>query len=448
MRKLLHLLLLGLLASCTLPVIEAEIEGGENANTLREVHILTRSASGIHYPLTIYAFDTEEGKLVKSETLHSEAEDLQFTLPTGDYHVVAVAGAEGCDIPSSPTLSSLIQAPPSGLLAQPLQMGSASVKVMQNTTVSITLYNQVAAVNLSLCDIPHDVKAVSVSFSLMASAISLDGKHNGNATTTISLTREEEVWLAPMFYTLPCVSENLGLSITTTTPTGNQVYGYTHPSPLKANTPYAMSGSLTEGFIINGSIALAGWNETEEITFNFGGTGGGNNDNNSSDNNKDEVYEVTTLPEVGSLWNGQFVVGALDIDDPDIIPMLLLSLSEWTGVTSATHEETPDMAAEIAAAYTEGDLTGWRIPTRREVNKMCATLGYITLEETNAFLSTNGIVPLSTGTDSETKNTIRYLCDDAAFSFTWDSEGSPSKAGSKRGYHLRLVNSVRFRVIE
>ena len=419
-------------------------------DTKRSVHILTRSTSDISYPLTLYAFNVEDGTLVTSDTQFTEADELSFALSAGNYYMVAVAGIEDCDVPSSSILSSTIYAPSNGELTQPLQMGSASVQVTQNTTVSITLYNQVAAVDLSLYDIPTDVISVSVSLALMASGISFDGNYKGSSTTTIELVKEDDVWKAPLFYTLPNNSEQLTLSITTTTLSGTQTYGYTHTSPLDANTPYILKGSFTEGFSVNGSIALAGWNKARTISFTFGGENNGDDNPDTPDipDNPEEVYQVETLPEIGTLWNGHFVVGILDSDDENITPMLLLSTSEWTGVTSALNEETPGMAAEIAAAYTEGGLSGWRIPTRREVVKMCAALGNTTLEETNAFLTANEIVPLSIGTDDETGNTIRYLCDDAGFTFKWDSEGSPSKAGSKRGYHLRLVNSVRFRITE
>lgn len=445
MKKLFYLCVLSMLAGCTLPLIDDE--GNSVPETKRSVHILTRSASDISYPLALYAFNVEDGTLVASDTQLAEEDELSFALSAGDYYLVALAGYEGCEIPASPVLSSVITAPSNGILTTPLQMGSAAVQVTQNTTVSITLYNQVAAVDLSLYDIPADATAVSASLSIMASGISFDGKYTGNATTAVELVKEDDVWTTPLFYTLPNNGERLTLSITTTTPSGTQTYGYTHSSPLKANTPYTLSGSFIEGFTVNGSITLAGWNETENISFTFGSENNGGENPNNPDNPND-VYQVDALPEIGTLWNGHFVVGILDSDDENITPMLLLSTSEWTGVTSALNEETPEMASEIAAAYTEGELTGWRIPTRREVVKMCAALGNTTLEETNEFLTTNGITPLSTGTEVGTKNTIRYLCDDAEFTFKWDSEGSPTKAGGKRSYHLRLVNSVRFSTTE
>ena len=180
-----------------------------------------------------------------------------------------------------------------------------------------------------------------------------------------------------------------------------------------------------------------------EVTSN-----GGNKNNENNQYDKDSLCLVEALPEAGTLWKGLIVACALGSYKEDIVPMLLLSTSEWTGITSAMNEKTPHMAADTASSYTEGELSEWRIPTRQEANKMCTTLGNTVLEETNAFLSANGIPPLGTGKDTETKNLIRYLCDDAEFSFKWDSEGTPSKAGSKRGYHLRLVKSLRFAVAE
>ena len=139
----------------------------------------------------------------------------------------------------------------------------------------------------------------------------------------------------------------------------------------------------------------------------------------------------------------KFVVAYGDSDD-ETNRILLLSTMEWRGVTSATHEDTPAMATDIASTYTEGDFSDWRIPTRDEVRKMCAASGDMSLDATNECLRTNGIAPLGIGDDAETGDAIRYLCDEAAYSFRWDSDGKPSAAGRKRTYHLRLVRTVEF----
>ena len=163
---------------------------------------------------------------------------------------------------------------------------------------------------------------------------------------------------------------------------------------------------------------------------------------NDKEDDEDNMFVVDALPQVGTLWNDYFVISYADDEAPN--SMLLLSTTEWQGITSATHDETPTMAFEIASTYTEGALDGWRIPTRDEVRKMCAASGGTSLDQTNAYLSSNGIAHLGTGNDEATGDGIRYLCDEASYSFRWDSDGKPSAVGSKRTYHLRLVRTVEF----
>lgn len=431
MKKLYSLLIFALLAGCMSPIIESDEIIADMQSSVR---ILTRSSSEISYPLTLYAFDLSEGVLVSFATQEASTEELVITIPQGDYYFVALAGMEECVIPDSPTLSSLISLPSTGLLTEPLQMGSASVSVSQNTTVDITLYNQVAAVELSLYDVPDEATAVTTSISLVSSAVSFDGTYSGNSTVQVPLSKQDDVWTTPAFYTFPSSSGKMTLSISMTTPDGTLTYGYTHPSKLLANTPYVCSGSFISGFRVNGVLSLAGWNEQELIEFTFGvSQDGGNEDEPGGD---DDVNDADVVPKVGSLWKGHIVAAHLD-EDADSVLMLLLSSAEWTGIASANNETESTMAVDVASVYAEGDMIGWSIPTRDDARVMCAKLGGANLSLTNSFLQQNDMAPLSVGDD------IRYLCDDAAFSFKWDSGGSVSKAGSKRTYHLRLVRRVR-----
>ncbi len=435
MKRVLYLLIPIFLIGCMSPIID---EREDILDAPHSVLILTRSASATNYPIALYAFHSQDGTLAASTTLCSEQDDPVLSLPQGHYQLVAVAGKSGCNIPPSPTLSDIIAAPANGLLDSPLEMGSTSIYVLQNTTTSIMLSTQATAIRITLHDIPTNATAVTTSLSPIASGLSFDGNSMGSTTATVSLTQEDTVWRSQQFYTLPSTGDQITLSITTTTPTGVKTYGYTYPASLKAATPYILSGSMSEGPAIDGSLTLEGWNETETISFTFDSQGGGNTDNDSTIiNPTDILFEVEEMPTVGTLWNGYFIAGHTDSDDA-IERMLLLSATEWTNITGATHETMPHMAAEIANTYTEGELSGWRIPTRSEVRKLCATLGNTSVVSTNAFLTTNGLVPLSYG------ESVRYLCDEAKFSFRWDSEGKPSAVGTKRTYHLRLVHTVGF----
>lgn len=265
MKKLLFILAL-LLTACNPVILEGE---DVTHGTKSSMRIFTHSATDISYPLKVYAFHSVTGDLASSLTQKTASDEAILHLEQGNYLIVALAGSDECDVPEEPTMTSIINLPQSNILSTPLQMGSAAVYVTQNTTVNITLYNQVAAIDMTLSDIPTDAASVSTSLSHLHENISLDGNYSGNATTTIKLRKEDDVWRAPLFYTLPGSGSKLTLSITTISPSGTQTYGYTHNETLEANTPYSIAGSFTKGFSVNGTITLAGWNEPKEINFLF-----------------------------------------------------------------------------------------------------------------------------------------------------------------------------------
>ena len=437
MKKILCLFV-WLLVSCAPKLLEEETPD----NTIHPMRVYTRSEIDLSYPLTLYAFNSESGELASLATQNSPDEDVvTLGLPQGRYLIVVLAGTKDCDVPEAPSMTDVISLPSSKILSTPLQMGSAAVYVTENTTVNITLYNQVAAVELTLSDIPAEATSVSISFSLLHDGLSFSGAYSGHVVVTVPLAKEGDTWSAPLFYTLPGSGSKFILSITTTTPSGTQTYGYTHNETLEANTPYSLVGSYSKGFSVNGSITLAGWNEPKVINFLFG-----EGQPNSGGSGTDEPHDFTMseIPEAGTLWNGHIIAAVPEITDEDV-ELLLLSTTEWAGVTSAFHGETPDMAVNIVEAYVEGDIDGWRIPTRDEARLMRNVLGESSLQETNEMFTTHGIATLSTGEDVESGNKVRYLCDDANYSFIWD-DTSVSKCGSKRTYHLRAVKRLRVKL--
>lgn len=414
--------------------MEDVVQGANN-----EVRVTTRASFGIAYPLTLYAFNNSSGALVASTSVGEDADEVMLTLPSGQYHLVALAGLEACAVPASPTLTDYIVLPANGRLETPLQMGSADVPISGDATVNITMYNQVASVDLALEGLPQDVSSASVTLSMLYSRLSFGGVLSGEVSTTVQLQRNAsgDLWTAPLFYTLPGSGNRLTLSITTLSPLGTQTYGYTHIGTLQSNTPYKLSGSYTDGFTVNSVISLAGWNNPEEILFNLGSDTPVEPDDDSST----DGGEVLSIPQPGSFWNGHFVALSELEDNGQKARLLLLSLSEWTGVPSATNEEQPELAAELAAEYVEDDLSEWYIPTREEVKAMRALIGGGNLSATNVRLAEYGAVLLSDGVKDLEGNNLRYLCDDGAFSFTWTGSNI-STCGSKRTYNLRMVKSV------
>ena len=434
MKKFLYSLV-WLLAACAPALLDEDTTGA----AISSMRVHTRSEVDINYPLTLYAFNNETGELAASATQSSADESVAaLDLPKGKYLIVALAGTEGCNVPKVPSMTGVIALPVTKVLSTPLQMGSAAVYITENTTVNITLYNQVAAIELALSDIPEEATSVSTSFSLLYDALAFGGAYTGNATATISMVKEGNTWKAPLFYTLPGSGSKLTLSITTTTPSGTQTYGYTHNETLEANTPYSLVGSYSKGFSVNGSITLAGWNEPKVINFRFGDE---TPIPDSPGVNDSYDFTLSEIPEAGTLWNGHIIAAVPEITDEDV-ELLLLSTTEWAEVTSAFHGETSDMAANIVDTYVEGNINGWKIPTRDEAKLMRNVIGGSNLEATNDMFTIHGIATLSTGEDVESGNKVRYLCDDANYSFIWD-DTSVSKCGSKRTYHLRAVKRIR-----
>ena len=408
-----------------------------------EVKILTRSTDGEStvLPLMVYAFDLNTGYLANSISIESASDSPILNLSPGNYQVVALSFSNVCSVDTPNEIEDILQLPEENYIDESLMMGSATVNVTSNTTANITLYNQVCAIDLSLSDIPSDVTNVSVTLSFLYNAITFSGNLLGNVATTVRLTRDSNgVWSAPRFYILPNKNDRLTLSISTTSSSEEQTYGYTYNGKLEANTPYAINGSYSDGFSVNGVINLAGWNKPQEINFHFGAVS--TPDDTPSEPTEDDMQEftVSTIPTAGTLWDNHFVAAVLDATATSA-ELILLSTTEWTDITSAFHADTPTMATDITSSYNEGEIKGWCIPTRDEAKLMRTSIGLDHLSKTNSLLSSNNIPPLASG-EQEDGNKVRYLCDDAAYTYAWNST-TTSKSGSKRTYHLRLIKRIR-----
>lgn len=428
MKKLFYILACILVYACTPVMEESELTADQRC----EMHILTRSSVDINYPLALYAFDIATGKMASSAFLSSDADDAVLYLSKGNYQLVALSGVS--TVEKNPTLDDIIAL--SSDMDIPLQMGSATVYAIRNTTVSIMLYNQVSAVDILLCDLPADVTDVDVTLSLLYDGVSYKGTFSGTSAVTKSLKKGQEGWYADRFYVLPTCNDQLTLSITIVSDEGTSSYSYTHKKPLLANTPYSLVGTLSSGFSINSSIEAIGWNPAEEINFFFGDTG--NSDFDAEDSLEDFV--VSEIPQPGELWNNHFVAATEELTDTSAV-LLLLSTTEWMDIPSAFNADDPDMAESVVRDYSEGELSGWSIPTRDDAKLMRVSIGNEHIATTNALLSANAIPVLQVGEDFD-GNTIRYLCDDATYSYVWDGS-TISKCGTKRTYYLRAVKRVK-----
>lgn len=431
MKRVLYIFVYLLMWACTPMVNEEELDDKQQC----EMRILTRSVTEMNYPIVLYAFDVSTGEMTSSVTLTSDNDDAVLLLSKGNYQLVALTGVS--IVEDNPTLNDVIDV--SSSMTIPLQMGSATVYASQNATVSIMLYNQVAAIDMQLCDIPTDATEVGVTLSMLYGGLSYDGTLSGNATATIPLTKDDDgCWNADRFYVLPTCNDQLTLSISIVTPDGMSLYAYSHRKPLLANTPYSLVGTLTSGLAINSTIEVMGWNAVENINFYFGDSS--QDESGDSEVDDSEIYMVPEIPYPCELWDNHFVAAREELTDTTAV-LVLLSATEWTDIPSAYNSEMPEMAASIVDDYSEGGLTGWSMPTRDDVKLLKLILGDEMLEETNGILATYAMPVLQAG-EEVGGNPIRYLCDNATYSFVWNGSNI-SKCGSKRNYHLRAIKKVK-----
>lgn len=152
---------------------------------------------------------------------------------------------------------------------------------------------------------------------------------------------------------------------------------------------------------------------------------------------------METLPAPLSLWDGHVVVDTTLCGD-DSSTLLLLSIADYDGLTSALNAETPGMASGLATNYQEGALASWRIPTEDEARQLrAAYLAHPDFFED--LLAQSGGDPVAI-TDGKGNN-IRYLCAEARHTYSFkpgSAYNAIKEAGaSVRDYHLRLVTTVR-----
>ncbi len=130
----------------------------------------------------------------------------------------------------------------------------------------------------------------------------------------------------------------------------------------------------------------------------------------------------------------------------DKVSVIYISLKEWDNMTSTYSPNTAQDALAAATSYSEGSVSGWRIPSRDEARRINSLYGSDNelLDILNEKLMNIGASPLCT-TDSK-GNTYRYLCANGDSTFSIRQGSSTLKAGATVKYHLRLVKDSTFTI--
>ncbi|MCQ2238316.1 MAG: FimB/Mfa2 family fimbrial subunit [Bacteroidaceae bacterium] len=397
-----------------------------------QLTVITRSTESLSLPVQVFAFDTE-GQLLDSQLASSSDASVSLSLPPGKCKIVATSGTI---FGKSPSLQDVVSMPDENYTGDPIILGLADVTMGEKPqTLNVLLAHQVAQLNLTLTDVPQDVTDVQVSVSTPYSQISLQGECQNAKTAEIPCVQSGSEWTTGTVYVLPTAQQQAAFSIRLTFDDREESYSYTYPAALIANTPYIMYGTYAGRVTLNGSFILQDWEKVVENHFQFGP---GVSDQMEDQPQNDEKIIVDEIPMPESVWSGHVVVSVTET--PSGADLLLLSLQEWEGMTSAFNEDSPNLAQHLVAQYDEKGMKGWHIPTREEAQWMMQSLTD-RLDALNALMDGQNGMPMHA--IDEKMATVRYLCEDATYSFALLSGSKISKAGAKLDtYHLRLVKKV------
>ena len=178
------------------------------------------------------------------------------------------------------------------------------------------------------------------------------------------------------------------------------------------------------------------------------------NDSGGGSNGETNIDLNENSKPVESLADGTLFVNATDhvaalvlADEEESQEVLFISLAEWRDVYSAKNMSHASDAIDIASHYREGDLTGWRIPTKAEARMLkdeylSGMEEYVlssSLQQLNATLTTSGGEPVNAWLKKTDYPAYRYLCEDATYTFSLKSGSTISAAGKTTKYNLRLV---------
>lgn len=414
---------------------------GEGSNV--SVHIRMSSFDDIACPVSLYAFSAD-GSLLESRVQESADANFDMVLPRGTTtHVAALYAPDDSYTIENPLTSSACVAisnphPDASIPTfirqllkgyvhtQPLCMACADVTPSTSSSALHLLVQPcMASLVFNVEGIPSRCEASYITISALSQAITLEGNLTGTQKSIIPLTRlsDSDTWTSGIIYLFPSAGNRVNITITYDDERGEQFAQTTYPMPLRAGKRYTVNS------VLSNHILTVSDTDIPEIP------------------DEDDVYEVSTLPEPPCIWQGHVVVRA-SRSDTNMATLDLVSLSDFAKVSSALHSTNSQMAGNIAEDYSEYGIANWHIPSPDEAKYLRDV--YISADSPFAsILSEAGADSIAT-TDDKGRN-VRYLCDDAKQTYSFNSGSSYNSilaaGASVNDYHLRLVTSVRVRVV-
>lgn len=391
-----------LLTACEKGLDEIVENGGDGQVKNSVLQVRTRGASPgdettIAYPVQVYVFQGDDCKAV--QTIGDEGQTLNIPLVEGTYSVYAVGGAGSTDynLPTKDNATTTTALTlKEGRTLTDLMTAQATATLVDGGTNTVTLgmtRKTMLIQDVTIKKIPTAATAVSVTIAPLWQALTVSGAFaNAGQSQTIALTKQADnrTWTlgGDAIHVLPPSSQPASISVNITSGGTTKTYTYSTTDQLEAGYKIHIDGTYTEAVGVNltGTITGATWLGERTISFEF-------DENGSNGVNGDDPSEPTQpnspssdIPSAGDTYKGCFVL-AVD-DEDDYAELTLLSPTELTGI-----DYTTDMQAHIEAALatvTDGDISGWEVPTTAEAQLMYNAREAIGNLTANSYLYHNG----------------------------------------------------------
>lgn len=392
-KVLFWLLAAGLLTACE-NGLDDGVEGlspsptGQVTNSVLQVRTRGTSPSEeatIAYPVQVYVMQGD--MCCAAQTIGDEGQTLNIDLMEGTYSVYAIAGASDTDytLPtqSEGTSTSAITLK-EGKAHGDLMAAQATATLVDGGTNTVTLGLQRKTMllqDVTIKKVPTAATAVSVTIAPLWQSLTVGGTYStAGGSQTIALTRQDDsrTWTleGEALHLLPPSSQPASVSVDITIGGATKTYTYSCSDQLEVANKIRIDGTYTEavGARLTGTITGATWLGERTISFEFdeSNNSSASGDDDSGDGGNGNSGETGAgsgdFPSAGATYKGCYVLASTVAEDGESAELTLLSPTELTGIDYAT-----DMQAHIDAALatvTDGDISGWEVPTTDEARLM------------------------------------------------------------------------------